>query len=372
MQNIFKKNISYNVLGLMTGTSMDGVDISYIKTNGTNYFKIINEKSYQFSKKYQKELKKIIDYKSTSKNQLIKYFYSQEDKINTILIYFIQKYLKEFNINNKKIDLISLSGQTVYHNPRKKISIQLGSGKFIANKTNIRTISNLREKDIKNGGQGAPIGSYYHRYLLKLFKKKSIILNLGGIANFSIIVNNNIYSSDIGPANCLIDDLCNYFYKIKYDKNGINASKGNVNKMIINNFKKDPFFKKNFPKSLDRNYFKKYFKRLIKIKRNDAICTATYMIFLGIEKLVKCKKFNFNNIILTGGGRKNNFLIKILKENLDKKIEIIDKYNRNGDLIESQMFAYIGVRSLKNLIISTKYTTGVKKSISGGKIFYPN
>ena len=372
MAKRIKKKKFYKVLGVMSGTSMDGIDISLIKTNGTNYVRFINEKSYDYSLALQNKIKKIIANKPINKNKIIKYFKQNENLINEVYIFFIGKFLNEFKIKKDSIDFISLSGQTVYHNPLKKISIQLGSGKIIADNFKIKTISDLRENDIKNKGQGAPIGSYYHRYILNKFEKKSIIINLGGIANFTSINKRIVFSSDIGPANCIIDDLTNYFFNKKFDKNGILSSRGNVNNKILNLFKNDIFFKRKIPKSLDRNYFDKYKNRLAKINKFDALCTATYMTLVGFQKFLNFNNIQFTNIILTGGGRKNTYLLKILKNNINKKITLIDNLKINGDLVEAQMFAYIGIRSIKKLTLSGKYTTGASKNISGGKIYFPN
>ena len=371
LKNLKKKKV-YNVLGVMSGTSMDGIDISLIKTNGTNIVKIINEKSYDYSLKQQNNIKKIIEKKPSNKNKIFKHFRDNEILINDLYIYFIGKFLKEFKINKESIDFISISGQTVYHKPLEKITIQLGSGQVISNNFKIKTISDLRENDIRHNGQGAPIGSYYHRFILNKYDNKSIIFNLGGIANFTAIFRRKVVSSDIGPANCIIDDLTNYFFKKKFDKNGILSAKGKINNKILNSFKNDNFFKQNIPKSLDRNYFDKYKNRLTKINKYDALCTATYMTLIGFQKFLNNNKIQFNNIILTGGGRKNNYLLKILKKNIKKKIILIDNLKIHGDLVEAQMFAYIGIRSIKKLIISGKYTTGANKNISGGKIYFPD
>ena len=130
LKNITKKK-SYNILGVMSGTSMDGIDISIIKTNGTNYARVINEKSYGYSLALENKIKKIIKNKKLNNNTIIKYYKQNEDLINKLYIFFIRKFLNEFKINKDKIDFISLSGQTVYHDPLKKITIQLGSGKLL-------------------------------------------------------------------------------------------------------------------------------------------------------------------------------------------------------------------------------------------------
>ena len=184
--------------------------------------------------------------------------------------------------------------------------------------------------------------------------------------------NKELISFDMGPANAIIDDLSSYFYKKKFDKNGSFAKKGKIINEIFNNFKKELYFKKKFPKSLDRDHFNYFFKILKKYKPNDAIYTASIMTIYSIMIGLKLLRKKISLLVLTGGGRKNLFLIKKLKkETLLKKIEIlnIDELGFNGDLVEAQMFGYLAVRSVKKLTISLPSTTGVNKAISGGKIY---
>ncbi len=362
----------YLVLGVMTGTSMDGIDLSLIKTDGINYVKIIKEENYSYSLKKQMKLKEIVNNKPIKISAIYQYFKFYEDLITKDII----KHIKKFVLKNKikHIDIISLSGQTMYHNPKKNITIQLGNGEKISDHFKIKVITNFREKDIINGGEGAPIGSYYHRYLINIINKRAAIINIGGVTNLSQIIKRKLISTDIGPGNGIIDDLVNHFYKKKFDKDGYYASKGNIIKKIFFKFKKDYFFKKKYPKSLDRNNFDNYLNIMKKNTNNDSIATAVNFTIYSIKKFIDEKNNSYlNEIILTGGGRKNKFLLKELTDQLKKlKISKIDDYGFNGDLIESQMFGYIGIRCLKHLIISTPLTTNNKKPISGGKIYNPN
>ena len=362
-----KKKQNYNVIGIMTGTSMDGIDISYCVTNGLKKIKILNEKSYNYSITNQRFIKNIKINNLNNKNSIEK----NDAKITKIIISYLKKFLKEFYIPKKNIDFISLSGQTVIHNPKKKFTLQLGNPTSISKYFKLNVISDFRIKDILNGGQGAPIGSYYHKLLINKINSQSAIINLGGVANFSLINNNKLISSDIGPANAITDDLMFYFFKKKFDKNGILASKGKIDIKIIELYKKNYFFKKKFPKSLDRNNFYYLFEKLKKLKPNDALNTSSNFTIYSIIKLIEhkiCK--DINEIIFTGGGRKNKYILKTLRNlRKDIKFSIIDDYKFNGDLIEAQMFAYIGVRSIKKLILSSPYTTGVRNSLSGGKLY---
>ena len=351
----------------MTGTSMDGIDISYCSTDGLNNIKIFDEKSYNYPISIQTLIKKIeiINY---SNNKNIKKY---DKKITDIIINYLKIFLKEFVISKKQIDFISLSGQTVLHVPKKKFTLQLGNPNLICKSLKLNVVSDFRIKDILNGGQGAPIGSYYHKLLINKINPKSAIINLGGVANFSLLNKKKLISSDIGPANAITDDLMFYFFKKKFDTNGTLASKGTKNKKIIDLYKKNTFFKKKFPKSLDRNNFYYLFKKLTKLNPHDALNTSSNLTIYSIIKLIEhqiCK--NINEFIFTGGGRKNKYILKSLSNlRKDIKFSIIDDYKFNGDLVEAQMFAYIGVRSIKKLILSSQSTTGVKKSISGGKLY---
>jgi len=225
----------YNVIGIMSGTSIDGLDCSYMTTDGENLVSIKFEKTYKYSQNYRSKLKKIINYlnkiKSIKINQYVK---NQEGIVTNKFIQIIKKFIKEYNIKYSSIDYIGISGQTVFHDPKNKKTIQLGSCKKIQKIIKLKIVGNFRENDIKNGGQGAPIAAFYHNYILKNFLPSAIILNLGGIANISVVNRKKLIAFDVGTANVLIDDLMYYFYKKNYDKDGKIAFKGKINQEIIN------------------------------------------------------------------------------------------------------------------------------------------
>ena len=362
---------TYNVIGIMSGTSMDGVDLSLIKTDGINNTEIIIEKDYKYSKDYKKKLKKLIKKLPKDRKNQILYSKKNEKFITKKFLYYIKKFLKYGKLSSKNIDLIGLSGQTIFHNPEKKYSIQLGSAKEIYHNIKIPIVSNFRDKDLQNGGEGAPIGSFYHQSILRKINERACIINLGGIANITFSNKKKLISFDMGPANTLIDDLSEYFYKISFDKGGYYASKGSLIKKIYNQFDKDIYFKRKFPKSLDRYYFNNFYNELIEYNANDALHTASVLTVLSIIKGLKLLKYKINKIILTGGGRKNLFIKKNLYKYLNSKnIKIVDieNYGLNGDFIEAQMFGYLAVRTLKNLPLSLPSTTGVKIPTNGGVI----
>ena len=360
----------YKIIGIMSGTSMDGLDFSFIETDGEKNISIICEKSYYYSNQYKYKLKRIINLYNSNKKKINK---SKNQKFVTVtFIRLINKFINEYRINKKNIDFIGLSGQTIYHDPKKKESVQYGSCKDIQKKIKINVIGDFRKNDLKYGGQGAPIGAFYHKYIIEKFEKNAAIINIGGISNITFIKNNKLYAFDIGPGNALIDDLVFYFYKKNFDLEGKIALSGKTNKKLINEILKDDFYNLKYPKSLDRQYFNKYFHNLTKIDKKDSINTASMLTILSIINTIKTTKKKFKKIILTGGGRKNLFIYNYLKSRLIKQkiqLSVIDKYGINGDMVESQMFGYLAARSFKKLPLSTPTTTGVKKSISGGILY---
>jgi len=363
----------YNVIGLMSGTSMDGLDCSFMTTDGDNLVYIKFEKTYKYSQNYRNKLRKITkSLKKKRSTNINQYLINKEEIVTNKFIQIIKKFTKEYNIKYSSIDYIGISGQTIFHDPKNNKTIQLGSCKKIQKNLKLKIVGNFRENDIKNGGQGAPIAAFYHKYILKNFSPSSIILNLGGIANISVINKKKLIAFDVGTANALIDDLMYHFYKKNYDKDGKIAFKGRINKEIIYKYISDSFFKLRYPKSLDREYFNKYFKQLTKIKVEDAICTASMMTIEGILLGIKILNINFTSLILTGGGRNNLFIVNKLKtifKSERKKIILVDELNFNGDFLEAQAFAYLAIRCVRKLHMSLPTTTGVKKPISGGIIY---
>ena len=356
----------YKVIGIMSGTSMDGVDFIFLETNGTDYVKQILGKSYEYSRKYKSYLKKFVNNININNNLSYKEI---NKKVSIHFLKFTKKFINEFNIDISFIDFIGFSGQTVLHKPEKQLTIQLGSGSFLAKKLKIKVVSDFRKNDILKGGQGAPIGAYYNQYLSKKINKKAVFVNLGGVGNICYCNNNNIIAFDTGPANALIDDFIWKKQRKKFDKNGKLSLNGNLNKDILNNILKDKYFKKKYPKSLDRQYFHKYLKSLKNLSTNDALHTLSMLTVCSIKKGLDLIDSKINLIILTGGGRKNLFFLKKLKEIIDLDVVDIDSLGLNGDLIEAEAFAYLAIRSFKKLPISNHGTTGVKKSITGGILY---
>jgi anhydro-N-acetylmuramic acid kinase len=358
----------YLAIGVMSGTSADGIDISLIKTDGKDYFRPLSNLSIQYSDDLRK---KIINFSKSFRDKSSHYcIISLEELITNIYIEGIRELLKKIKTKLDKIDVISVHGQTIYHDPNNSISLQLINASKISNYFEIKVISNFRQKDIIKGGEGAPLVPIFHAALKKYLKikKSAIFINIGGISNIThISKSGKLIAFDTGPGMCLLDDYVKLNSNNQYDFNGDLSKKGHVNNRILKINMSDKFFNKDYPKSLDRNYFS------IKIYKDldfyNACATISMFTVLSIYEGIKKTEKACDSIYLMGGGSRNQFISSKLSNLVKGEIRFIDSLNLSDHYIESQAFAYLGIRFLKKLPISFPKTTGVIKPTSGGEVF---
>ena len=377
------KNKLYTAIGLMSGTSMDGVDASLIKSNGINQFTNVLDEYHEYEPSLHK---KLIDLRNLiiNKEDLDNYadeLIDLEQKITLFHSKIVNEIEKKYH---EQIDFVGFHGQTIFHDPVKKISKQLGEGNLLSQLVKKKIIYDFRQEDLKNNGQGAPLTPIFHSLLSKSINEKYQInfpicfINIGGISNITKIINqdNKIEESleafDSGPGNCLIDEWVRKNSNKKFDHKGSIAQSGKVNQLILNqaieNFKID-----SYEKSLDVKDFDISFIRGLTLEDGCSTITSftAYLIAKGIEYSNGSNDRPIKYLVC-GGGRKNIFLIKCIKKYLSHKkninLDLIDEYNLNGDYIESQAFGYLAIRSFLNLPISFPKTTGCIKPTVGGKL----
>ena len=289
--------------------------------------------------------------------------------------------IKKLNVPN--FEIIGFHGQTMFHSPKEKISLQLGDGNLLSQLSKKTVVYDFRQNDLKNGGQGAPLTPIFHKSLLdKTWSAPTIFINIGGITNVTCFHSENkfevsMFASDIGPGNCLIDEWVRKNSNNKFDRDGLIAKSGKVNELVLNQALDN--FESISNNSLDIKDFDISFARGLSLEDGAATITnfTAEIIILSLEKLLTKNKYCYGdegpNIVVCGGGRKNKYLMSLLK-NLSKKairyknFEIIDKHNIDGDFIESQAFAFLAIRSVLNLPISFPETTGCKNLCTGGVI----
>jgi len=377
------KNKLYTAIGLMSGTSMDGVDVSLIRSDGINQFINVLDEYFEYNESLQQQLIELRNLISNIND--LKLYSSRLNELEREMTLFHSKIVIDISSKHQdEVDFVGFHGQTIFHNPEQKISKQLGDGKLMSQLVKKKIIYNFRQEDMINKGQGAPLTPIFHNLLSKKINENHQIdfpicfLNIGGISNITKIIKkdekleDNIEAFDSGPGNCMIDQWVRKNSKNNFDENGSIAKSGKIDQLILNqaidNFQIDKF-----DKSLDVKNFDISFARGLSLEDGCATITnfTAYLIAKGIEHS------NGNNIkpikyLICGGGRRNTFLIQSIKDYLSHKQNIslnsIDDYSLNGDYIESQAFGYLSIRSFLNLPISYPKTTGCKTPTVGGEL----
>ena len=354
-----------NIIGLMTGTSMDGIDISLVQTNGLDLRRLKKNYFYKYSDKTKSFLINIL-------NEDINFNLKRKQYLDDFVTNEHYLALKNLDIIETS-DIIGFHGQTIYHDPINKISIQLGNPKKLAEMFNKNVIFNFRSNDLELGGQGAPLAPIYHQFIIQKFNLKlpSCILNIGGISNLSYWDGNNLIGFDTGPGNALMDNYMSIISNKPFDKNGTLASKGTPDKKFIRKFLQHDFFKKQPPKSLDKNSFIDSYNKLLKKNYSDSDIMAT-LAELTVESIVSSFLFlpeTVNSILVTGGGYRNIHLMKRLKNKLKLNFLSEEALGIEFDYVESELIAYLSARSIYNLPITFPSTTGVLRPSSGGKLY---
>ena len=367
-----------NCLGMMSGTSMDGVDISLIKTDGENFFEKIIDKYYEFPDNLYDGLIKIRE--TINSKEDLKIQKKEIKNLEKKFTLFHASLIEDLK-SNFEIDVVGFHGQTIFHSPKNKISFQIGDGNLLSQLIRKKVVFNFRKNDIDHSGQGAPLTPVFHNLISKKINEKNrntslYFINIGGITNLTKIDKNFdedfMEGYDIGPGNCLIDNWVRKNSRFKYDENGKIASLGKLNELTLNQAI-DNFEFNDFKNSLDINDFDISFLRGLDFEEGCATITefTAYLIANGINNF-RDRNTDSDLFIFCGGGRKNNFLIKRIENYINNDqgfiLKNIDDYNLDGDFIESQAFGYLAARSIYNLPISFPKTTRCLKSISGGEI----
>ena len=367
----------YTSLGLMSGTSMDGVDASIISSDGEKQYESIFNEYFEYDRDLYRDLVNLRN-KINSANDIILNSKLTDDIERKITLFHAKICNKIINKNGNEIDLVGFHGQTIFHDANQKISKQLGDGSLLSNLLKKDVVYNFRANDIANGGQGAPLAPIFHNLLINKthMKLPVCVLNIGGIANITIIIsdkNEDLKSQDIGPGNCLLDEWVRKHTNNRFDDGGKAASVGKIDKTILNqaieNFDN---IKIGDNLSFDIKDFDLSFVRGLSYENGLSTLTkfTSEIIYQSIANITKIYQNEKINILVCGGGRKNLTLIENIRKKLPNNItlSLIDDFNINGDFVESQAFAYLAIRSLLKKPISFTNTTNVKKSCTGGDL----
>ena len=354
-------------IGQMSGTSLDGIDTVLCRSTKKK-FEIVSSVYLPYSKSLRVAIEKLIN-ESFCTLENLKLI---ENKITNLYVKSVNKLLSRVSINRKQILAIGCHGQTIKHCPKKKYTLQLVNGSKLAYETKIKCVTDFRNKDIANGGQGAPLVPAFHNFYFSDYYNNFCVVNIGGISNITLIKNRKIIRGyDTGPGNCLIDNWMQTKFNKKYDTDGKFSSKGKVNHVLLTKLLNNSFFKKKPPKSADKKDFYYDFKSKqfnnSKVNHYDVLATLVELTAESLKREIR-KIPKINNIILSGGGVKNTTLVtSIKKEFSQKNIVLSDALGINYNQLEPVAFAWLTKNILENKTVYNP--TGAKGTNKMGCIY---
>ena len=349
----------YKVIGIMSGTSLDGLDIAFCKfklEKGNWSYKINSTKTV----KYTADLKKLLSRKTkVGSLKLV----SADKQFGNFIANEVNKFIRK---NKQKPDFISSHGHTIFHQPEKGLTFQIGSGRVIVDKTGLPVVCDFRTLDVALGGQGAPLVPIGDKLL---FSEYDACLNLGGFANISFEKNNKRIAFDICPANIVLNHFAKKLGK-EYDKNGMLALKGKLNTELLKTLNSLEFYSRKPPKSLGKEWVNQFFNPILNGNPKNILRTVCEHISTQVSETINTYLNNKKKkVLVTGGGAYNNFLIELIKEKSNAQIMIPDK--NTIEFKEALIFAFLGVLRLRGEINTLRSVTGASKDSSGGVIYQP-
>lgn len=359
-------------VGLMSGTSLDGIDAALIETDGAGHIRPIAFRSDPYSSQARDQLREAAALAlSFEKPRPSPKIVEAERMLTNRHILAVRQLLTAANMTADQIDVIGFHGQTIAHRPDRGWTWQIGDGAAMASTLSIRVVNDLRSADVAAGGQGAPLLPVYHRALTAGMDAPVAVLNLGGVGNISWLGDGpaDLIAFDTGPANGLIDDWMLAETGSPYDAHGAFAARGTVDRTVLGAMLDNPWFDAAPPKSLDRADFTIAPARGLSAADGAATLTAftAETVALALRHLPSAPK----RLIVAGGGRHNPTLMAMIAAAAGLPAEPIEALGWNGDATEAEGFAYMAVRALKGEPISFPGTTGVPQPMTGGMVHRP-
>ncbi len=360
-------------LGLMSGTSMDGIDLAMIETDGERVAAFGKTSYRPYSEAERLVLRQALSAARdiTDRAERPEALRNAERVVSDAHAALVRGFLSEHGMSASDVDVIGFHGQTVFHAPERRLTVQLGDGGRLARETGIRVVYDLRADDVVAGGEGAPLAPVFHKALAAGLPRPLGILNLGGVANSTWIGegDNDLIAFDTGPANALIDDFVQARTGAAMDTGGALALKGAVNDALLARWLRNPYFDRPAPKSLDRDAFT--VPGVDALSTEDGAATLTAFTAATVAAGFRHLPQPPVRLIAVGGGAHNPVLLEMIAARTGVAVTPAAEIGWSGDFIEAQAFAYMAVRALDGRPITFPGTTGVAQPMSGGRIALP-
>jgi anhydro-N-acetylmuramic acid kinase len=356
-----------HAIGLMSGTSLDGIDVAMLETDGEVVVSRGPSMTIQFDEGQRNLLRRaLVDAKSVNgPNERPGVLHHAERESTTWHIALVKQFAAKYDVDLSRVDVIGYHGQTVIHRPDKGFTVQLGLGDEMARQLNIPVVYNMRANDMAHGGQGAPLVPAYHRALVAdMIERPVAMVNIGGVANVTWIgTDGELLAFDTGPGNALIDDWMKHQTGTNRDESGSMGLVGLVDEATVAQYLGDGFFEASAPKSLDRDRFADV--QLKGLSVVDGAATLVAVTSRGIAMAQNQMPEKPQQWIICGGGRHNRAIMRDL-EMLLGNVQKAEALKLDGDVVEAEAWAFLAVRSLRGLPLTYPGTTGVPEPVTGG------
>ena len=363
-------------IGLMSGTSMDGVDAASVETDGARAIVRGESLTTPFGKDFRARLKAYMlsgpERTGGAEERAL------ETELTDLHVKAVRALVERMGKTLADIDIVGFHGQTIWHKPQQHLTWQMGDGGALAKALNVPVAFDFRSDDVKAGGQGAPLLPIFHAALMSDSHTPVVILNLGGVGNITYIPPSasggtadfeGLLGFDTGPGNGLIDDWMMKHFDKPMDPGGMTAARGRVHEHIVAQMMAAPFFDKAPPKSLDRFDFSA--APVEGLSPEDGAATLTAFTAASVVRGLEQCPARPARIYVAGGGRHNDTLMQMLAKRSGAIVAPVDALGWQGDALEAQAFAYFAVRTLRGLPLTFPGTTGVKAPLTGGKLARP-
>lgn len=347
------------VIGLMSGTSLDGVDAAAIETDGVEVAAVGPTTTVPFPSELRARTRAILDRAATLP--------VDDPDLLAVERDLTHLHIAAIRALDWPADLIGFHGQTILHRPDEQRSWQIGDAALLAEETGVPVVHDFRSADLAAGGEGAPLVPVFHQALAQGMALPLAVLNIGGVANVSLIgAEGALLACDVGPGNALLDDWAMRHTGVPCDRDGMLARAGRVDGAVLERLMDDPFFRRPAPKSLDRLSFHRAMDLLANLSAVDGGATLAAFTVQAVARLPR--PFQPRRWLVCGGGRRNPVLMEGLRAALGAVVEPVEAVGWNGDALEAQCFGFLAARAVRGLPLSFPGTTGAHRPVSGGRL----
>ena len=349
------------VMGLMSGTSLDGIDAALLRSDGRDWVETGPFITQPYDETFRQRLRSQLGKTGTDDDLA-----AVERDLTLHHAAAVQALLQQANLSPQALGLIGFHGHTIAHDPGLGMTRQIGDGALLAAETAVAVIADFRSRDVAQGGEGAPLASLYHAALAAPLEKPLAVLNVGGVANVTWIgaAPDDLLAFDTGPGNALIDDWIRAHSDQGFDRDGAVARAGRVDEAVLARLLDHDYFGRRPPKSLDRLDFDG--RAVADCSLADGAATLTAFTAAAVARAGAHLPAPPRRWLVTGGGRHNPAIMMALRDRLEAPVDAVEAVGWSGDALEAQAFAYLAVRSRLGLPLSLPSTTGVQAPMPGG------